>query len=217
LAVTGIEVGNELETAAARPAFKFVGNSLCLDFINTLRLRDGKKLDQLQNAEDLLDWCIAAQVVSPAQVATMLEDASARREMRAVFARATELRAALVEMAQSLARGQSASSRTIRLINTLLGEWQGKVELVRSKRGYDKHLRLALTRPIQLLVRIAESAADLLSTGDPALIKKCQSPDCLIYFYDTTRNHTRNWCSMEVCGNRAKAAAHYQRKRQKLA
>ncbi|HNJ42487.1 MAG TPA: CGNR zinc finger domain-containing protein [Acidobacteriota bacterium] len=36
----------------------------------------------------------------------------------------------------------------------------------------------------------------------------------MIYFYDTTKNHTWRWCSMSLCGNRAKAAAHYRRKRQ---
>ncbi len=59
----------------------------------------------------------------------------------------------------------------------------------------------------------AESAADLLCTGDLSLVKKCQHDACILYFYDTTKNHARQWCSMELCGNRMKAAMHYRRKK----
>ncbi|MER6663984.1 CGNR zinc finger domain-containing protein [Amycolatopsis japonica] len=46
----------------------------------------------------------------------------------------------------------------------------------------------------------------------PDRIKRCSAyPACTLYFDDTTRNGTRRWCSMETCGNRAKAARHYRR------
>lgn len=202
-------------TLAKERGCKFVGNSLCLDFINTVRLRDGQTLDLLQGIEDLLAWCVAADIITPARAATMLEELRARREVQSLFEQALELRAALIDMAQGLARGKSVARHTVGLLNALLGQWQGQVALVRGKRRYEKRLQLALTRPIHLLVPIAESAADLLSSGDLTLVKKCQSSDCLIYFYDTTKNHSRSWCSMELCGNRAKAAAHYERQQRK--
>jgi len=208
-------VGDELETLARERGFKFVGNSLCLDFINTLRLRDGQTLDLLQGIEDLLAWCVAAQIITPARAGTMLQELRARREVQSILEQALALRTALVDMAQRLARGTSVARQTVGMINALLGQWQGQVELVRGKRRYEKRLQLTLTRPIHLLVPIAESAADLLGSGDLRLVKKCQSSDCLIYFYDTTKNHSRGWCSMELCGNRAKAAAHYERQQRK--
>ena len=42
-------------------------------------------------------------------------------------------------------------------------------------------------------------------------VKICPADDCRWAFYDTSRNRSRQWCSMEVCGNRAKARAHRQR------
>ncbi|MBH0192038.1 MAG: hypothetical protein HP492_09850 [Nitrospira sp.] len=63
----------------------------------------------------------------------------------------------------------------------------------------------------------AEAAGNLLCRADFALIKKCGNPACILYFYDTTKNHTRNWCSMQVCGNRMKVAAHYWRNRSRQA
>jgi len=42
-------------------------------------------------------------------------------------------------------------------------------------------------------------------------IKICPADDCRRAFYDASRNRSRQWCSMEICGNRAKARAHRQR------
>jgi hypothetical protein len=54
---------------------------------------------------------------------------------------------------------------------------------------------------------------DLLCYADPSLVKKCEDAACVLFFYDTTKNHSRRWCSMSVCRNRMKVAAHYQRLR----
>ena len=42
-------------------------------------------------------------------------------------------------------------------------------------------------------------------------LKICPADNCRWAFYDTSRNRSRQWCSMKVCGNRAKARAHRQR------
>ncbi|MCI0410524.1 MAG: CGNR zinc finger domain-containing protein, partial [Acidobacteria bacterium] len=57
---------------------------------------------------------------------------------------------------------------------------------------------------------------DLLSEGDLTLVRKCENPACILYFHDTTKNHARRWCSMRACGNRAKVAAHYRRRRREV-
>ncbi len=87
------------------------------------------------------------------------------------------------------------------------------------------HLRLSLgpdMTPEQTLMAnepawrpAVMAAADLLDLlhQAPGRIRSCQHPDCVLWFYDTTRNGTRRWCSMAVCGNRAKARRHYDRTR----
>jgi predicted RNA-binding Zn ribbon-like protein len=47
----------------------------------------------------------------------------------------------------------------------------------------------------------------------PDRVRRCAHPSCVLYFHDTSRNGTRRWCSMEACGNRAKAGRHYARTR----
>ena len=64
---------------------------------------------------------------------------------------------------------------------------------------------------VQLLLPVAESAAWLLEHGDPSLVRRCDGTECVLVFYDTTRNRSRRWCSMEGCGSRAKAGAYYRR------
>jgi predicted RNA-binding Zn ribbon-like protein len=58
--------------------------------------------------------------------------------------------------------------------------------------------------------RAAVSYLDLLS-GAPTGVRECQSPDCVLYFFDATGR--RRWCSMAGCGNRAKARRHHARQR----
>ena len=66
--------------------------------------------------------------------------------------------------------------------------------------------------PGELLQPIDEAAADLVCHQDFRLIRACEGSACTLLFLDRTKAHTRRWCSMAVCGNRAKAAAHRARK-----
>jgi predicted RNA-binding Zn ribbon-like protein len=63
----------------------------------------------------------------------------------------------------------------------------------------------------QLLAPIAEAAAELLTLQDFSIIRKCESPDCVLWFYDRTKGHKRRWCSMAVCGNRHKVSSFRKR------
>lgn len=68
----------------------------------------------------------------------------------------------------------------------------------------------------QCLSRLAYAAAELLAEGDFNLVRKCESPDCSLMFYDRTKSHKRRWCSMALCGNRHKVAE-FRKRRQGIA
>jgi predicted RNA-binding Zn ribbon-like protein len=76
-------------------------------------------------------------------------------------------------------------------------------------------LQLVQTRrwhsPETLLLPIAEVMAQLVCTEDFSHVKACEGPTCTLLFADRTRGHARRWCSMALCGNRAKQAAHRHR------
>jgi predicted RNA-binding Zn ribbon-like protein len=62
-----------------------------------------------------------------------------------------------------------------------------------------------------MLAPVAEWAADLLADGDFELIRRCESEECVLWFYDRTKSHHRRWCSMATCGNRHKVAQYRMR------
>lgn len=63
-----------------------------------------------------------------------------------------------------------------------------------------------------LIARILSAVATAQETGAWERMKVCTSDECLWAFYDRSRNRSRHWCSMEVCGNRAKTRAYRARR-----
>jgi predicted RNA-binding Zn ribbon-like protein len=195
--------------------FHFVGNHLCLDFVNTQVIDNGSPVDLLENFNDFLSWCVAAQSITGPQAKEALRRWADGSDTESAFQQVKALRAALRRMADSVIDDKPVPHAAVAQINELLRERAGYDEVTRGKEGYEKRFHQTFTEPIHLLVPVAESAADILTADDLSLVKKCENPTCILYFYDNTKNHARRWCSMSACGNRAKAAAHYQRSRRK--
>ena len=205
---------NQPRAADARP-FLFVGERPCVDFVNTTFVDGGTAIDLLPGFDALVDWCEQAQVVSTAEARDVRRRWSGSAEAASAHARALTFRAALRGMLERLAGGRSVPQTALDAINDLLRLDAGQREIVRTRDGYETRQRRSLDTPDQLLGPIAASAAQLLSGDDLSLVKACQNPQCVLLFYDTTKNHARRWCSMAACGNRAKVAAHYQRARRR--
>jgi predicted RNA-binding Zn ribbon-like protein len=191
--------------------FILIGNQLCLDFVNTQIVRDGQPVDLLGGIDDFVSWLVEVKVLDAAKEQMVRKQWGSGKEAEKTYKSALELRAILRRMVEQLAQGRPAPQSAIAVINQLLAQPAGYAELRRVKGGYEKHFHLSLNKPVDLLIPIAESASDLLCYGDLSLIKKCENSACILFFYDTTKNHSRRWCSMEACGNRMKVAAHYRR------
>ncbi len=196
----------------ARP-FLFVGERPCVDFVNTTFVDGGAAFDLLPGFDALVDWCEQAQVLSTPEARDVRRRWSGSTEAASAHARALAFRAVLRGMLERLAAGRSVPQATLDAINDLLRLDTGQREIVRTRDGYETRQRRSIDQPDQLLAAIAASAAQLLGGDDLSLVKACQNPQCVLFFYDTTKNHARRWCSMAACGNRAKVAAHYQRAR----
>jgi predicted RNA-binding Zn ribbon-like protein len=59
--------------------------------------------------------------------------------------------------------------------------------------------------------RLLAIVAEAMRAGTWARLKACRSDDCRWAFFDGSKNHSRAWCSMALCGNRAKARAYRER------
>jgi predicted RNA-binding Zn ribbon-like protein len=192
--------------------FPLIGNLLWLDFVNTEPVVDGKRVDLLPRFGELVLWLVAAAGLSADQARR-----AARWEGKAtgdgLLREALALRSALREGAERLAKGRSVGERTVAAINRVLAARPAHRELVREGPRWVSRERPVSASPHHLLVPIAESAAWVLEHGDPSLVRRCEGSSCVLLFYDTTKNRSRRWCSMEGCGSRAKAAAYYRRTR----
>jgi predicted RNA-binding Zn ribbon-like protein len=200
-----------MRKAQSDKTFLFVGNHTCLDFINTQMIQHGHLVDLLESFDDLVSWLVQASVLTAPEATEAVRKWGSQRAGEETFEEARKLRAVLRGMAEQIVKGRSVPTAAIESLNRLLGTRLGYTQLARVRGGFDRKFQSQTTQAIHLIVPIAESAMDLLCHSDLSLIKRCQNAACILYFYDTTKNHGRHWCSMNICGNRMKVAAHYRR------
>ena len=195
--------------------FYFIANDLALDLANTLAVDgEGREVDLISSFDDLIDWALEAEIIDRRQAAEAGRTDKASRS--SVMKHAIELRSALKSMAAALAAGKIVPEPAIEHINSVLARKDGHFEIVRTSSGYKSELNIGYEDVRDLMLPVAESAMRLLSERDLTLVKRCGNSACVLYFYDTSKRHGRKWCSMSACGNRAKAAAFYNRNRQTL-
>jgi len=200
-------------TRGVQGRFLFIGERLCLDFVNTRVVVRSQLVDLLQGFADWVDWSLAAKVVNPSQAKHALRCWKRSLKATGALEAAKAFRESLRGAVERIAKGESVPVDTISRTNALLRHPIRYSILAYVQHRLETQRRLVFDEPIHLLAPVAESAADLFSNGDWSLIKKCENPACVLYFYDTTKNHARRWCSMNLCGNRMKVAAFYRRRR----
>ena len=205
---------------ASRPPAMFLAEAGGLDFLNTLAIPVDVEVEWLASGEDLLAWLEAAELLDRAALDEVRALATPK-QLDAVAAQARALREwfrGFVQRHRGKPLARSAEGE-LEPLNGLLARDRTFTQIVaRAKadtRDGDAALKLVARRRWQsaddLLLPIAQAIADLVSTADFAHVKKCESPTCVLHFLDTTRGGRRRWCSMAVCGNRAKQAAHRDR------
>jgi predicted RNA-binding Zn ribbon-like protein len=194
--------------------FSLIANNLFLDFVNTLKMRNGEPFETLETCSDFVAWTVAAKLVEINEAKELMEKWGEEISTNKSLRETVKFRNLLREMAENIVEEKKISQLTIKAINEKLKKTNGYTEIVRNENGFEKRFRFDLSEPGKLLQPMAESAADFLCYGNFELLRKCEGSACVLYFYDTTKNHRRRWCSMNSCGNKAKAAAFYQRKKQ---
>jgi predicted RNA-binding Zn ribbon-like protein len=195
--------------------FLFVGNQLCLDFINTKFVLNGRPVDLLATFSDLVTWLLEGDLLTEEEAMTLDRQWGRQAKGKQTLEQARAFRVTLREMVKRIAAGRPVPQATIEAINEMLRFRIGYPQLIRRSGKLERGYQADSQKANQLLGLLAEAATNLLCTCDFSLIKKCQNPLCVLFFYDTTKNHARHWCNMTICGNRSKVAAHYRRHRRR--
>lgn len=206
-----------VEPAADRTVanMALVGGRPVVDFVNTVSDRAAARPhDRLRTFGDLLEWCVRVDLVEPAEAGRLAAAAAERPEdAEAALARARELREALLTLFTAEIEDRAPPSAALEVVNALLSEAMRHRRLQPGGNG----LRWAWAEPPDRLERLlwplAWSAAELLTSSEVKRLKECGQEDCRWVFLDLSKNRSRRWCTMEECGNRAKARRHYHRHR----
>lgn len=195
--------------------FQFVAGQLCLDFLNTLGDRGcDPPSEHLTEYAELVRWAReAGEVDAATSRALMREGRETPQAARRVLLRAWRVREALYRIVTAAREDLLPAAADLDLANR---ELSGALANARVQVGEDSGFELAWSGAVALdrpLWPVLRSAADLLTTGELSRVKACASDSCEWVFMDESRNRSRQWCQMEVCGNRAKARRHYARSR----
>lgn len=193
----------------------FVGDHPALDFLNTLSTPSGEATEQIGDGRSLVDWMASAKLLEEGLTTRFRRDAEAGG-LDGVAEQARHFRERLRSFVR-LHMGRPLDGKALAglgFLNDLLARGEGHlVVLDRAGGGLACVKRHRFDSPESLLQPIAEAAADLVCEVDFRLVRACEGPACTLMFVDLTKSHARRWCSMAVCGNRAKAAAHRARSR----
>jgi predicted RNA-binding Zn ribbon-like protein len=202
------------------PPALFVADSLGLDFLNSIAVPVDSTVEFIGNGEDLLSWLGQAHLV-PKDVLEQFRSGAAPGELDAVATHARAFR----EWFRGFVRehmGKPLSDDTVAELdplNRILARDEAYGQIVARPDGANAGASTGLAFESRrrwrssdtLLIPIARSIADLLTTENFSDVKACQGHACTLLFVDHTRGRARRWCSMAVCGNRAKQAAHRER------
>ncbi len=202
---------------STRPPPFFVGEHLALDFLNTTATPRGALIEWLGDGNDLVSWLEQARAIEAAAAARIRESGSGALDE--VARQARQFRQWLRGFVTArLGKPLRATVAAVAPLNELLARDKSFQRVEAAGRDAEDGRRLRLRRvhrwenPRELLHPIAGAAADLICNQDFRLIRLCEGSACALVFLDRTKAHARRWCSMAVCGNRAKAAAHRARK-----
>jgi predicted RNA-binding Zn ribbon-like protein len=211
---------NKLGNSDHRPPAMFVADHVGLDFLNSIGTPVDVVVEWITNGEDLLAWLVEAKLIERAQAAIIRAN-SFPGELEEVAAQARALREWFREFVL-LHMGRPLTAKALNQLeplNRVLERDEGYGAIVpRSDReqppvssGFELRRLRRWATPSTLLLPIAEALAHLVCSEDFSLVKACEGKACTFLFLDRTNGRARRWCSMTVCGNRAKQAAHRER------
>ena len=185
-----------METPEYIEKLRIVGGDVALDFVNT---EDGDPpVDCLRGYGDLVAWSVLVGLLSVEEGERLLEVADLRPESaEAAYRDALKLRGALQDVFRAVAEEKAPASLDLETVRKHEIEALSRAELVQDDEGFRWEWR-NLRDLSGMLWTVAHSAAGLLTSGDLDRLKHCAG--CYWVFLDASRNRSRRWCTMEVCG-----------------
>jgi predicted RNA-binding Zn ribbon-like protein len=196
---------------------KRVGGDPTLDFVNSVggRVRGEARADKLGAFSDLVAWSRKGGLIGEAEARGLLHAAARRpREAGRLLSRARRLREALYAVLDALREGRRPRPSDLEVVNEELSAARRHDRLVPIRDGLE--WRPEEGDGLEAVLRpICHAASSLLTSGGLSRLRQCGGTNCGWLFLDRSRNHSRQWCTMDDCGNASKVRRFRQRRRRR--
>ena len=186
---------------------------MCLDFANTIDNRPASYRRELLNAyPDLVAWSRQARIVSYHEARRSLHAAardlaSARNALR----EARNLRETIYGVFSAVASKRAPRVTKLGQLNSFLSRANAQSQIIPTRNGFKWEWIPKRTELNHMLLGVARAAVDLLTSADHHLVRECAGDNCGWLFMDRSKNHSRRWCDMKICGNRSKVRRYRRR------
>lgn len=195
---------------------RLLGGRLCLNFTNTMDPRLGNHPhDYLADYADLVQWSQYTGLLTGGEVEHLLRDAAhCPAEASMTFERAIALREVMYRIFSAVARSTVPEITDLGTLKAVFVEAMTHAQLIAAAHSFRWDWAEGKNALDQMLWPVVRSAIELLTSEEVKKVKECPGVgDCGWLFLDTSKNSSRQWCSMEGCGSRAKMRRQYARLR----
>lgn len=185
-----------------------------LEFTNTVSNHASEHPgEKLFTYEDLLSWGKRVGLLPGEQVDILTRKAANQpQEAAAVLAESLQLREAIYRIFVAQAKGKSPAADDLTILNSVLANLTTGAQVIYDSGRFQWEWNFdenGLEAPLYI---IALSAVDLMTSENYKWVGQCADEDgCGWLFVDTSKNHSRRWCDINDCGNRAKQRRYQKR------
>jgi predicted RNA-binding Zn ribbon-like protein len=198
--------------------YTFIGDDLALDFVNTISNRQPEppydfEQEYLVDYAELVNFGEQSGIVSAGEAEKLLREAENKPEQaQKVLEQAVILREALYRLLIKRLKAFPQDQADLEIMNSAIAKAMPHLQMQINENdfslGWEQSNNLG-----KIVWEIVQSGIDLLTSEKLKKLGQCKGKECGWLFLDTSKNRQRQWCSMQDCGNRAKAQRHYQRKK----
>jgi predicted RNA-binding Zn ribbon-like protein len=196
-------------------SLELVGGRLCLDFVNTATARgSADHRNYLTSYDALLAWGRHTEVVSTKQ-AQSLATLAAKEPQAALSALSlsVSLRETIYRLLGSTIRGRRPEGSDLLQVNRAFQKACPHRTVLQKGAGFEWGWEFDPGDLLSILWPVVLSTTELMTSPDINRVRQCAREGCQWMFLDSSKNGTRRWCSMAVCGSRMKSQRFYHRKR----
>jgi len=190
--------------------FQLSADHVALDFVNTLddRFVPDVQVEKFESYADVLSFAGQTRTLTAAQVSSLSRLAMNGNPSHALRA-GIELREVLARIFYSMVKRQRVAGGDLQDFNERLRQ-ASRHRVLCEQAGHFAWRWEGLDRELEApLWPVVQQAADLLASPNVKFVRACGRESCRWLFLDTSKNHSRRWCDMKVCGNRVKARRYY--------